>query len=73
MSTLNDTQLHCLRHLAHAGGGATLPCSTAILDQLHQRGLVEPVMQGALPLENPHSHYRVTAAGKSLLERLTRG
>jgi DNA-binding HxlR family transcriptional regulator len=72
MEALSASQKGCLQWLARHGTSEDRHCSARVLEQLHRLGLVERVVQGWLPLENPHAHYVISAAGKALLERLAR-
>lgn len=67
MEMLSKAQLECLQRLAHNQGGTGLPCSVSMLEQLERLGLVTRVVEGWLPLENQHTNYALTPAGKSML------
>lgn len=68
METLSTAQLECLQRLAKAHGETILPCSVSTLEQLERLGLIKRVVEGWLPLENQHTHYALTPAGKSMLD-----
>jgi hypothetical protein len=72
MEALSESQRACLQWLARHGESGDHHCSAKVLEQLHRLGLVERAVQGWLPLENPHSHYVISGAGKALLARLAR-
>lgn len=72
MDSLSKTQLACLQRLAHGGDSSSMPCSDTVLEQLLKLGLVRRISNSWLPLENPHSHYEISVAGRAQLERLAR-
>ena len=45
-----------------------VPCSNEALDSLLAKGLIERIPELWLPLEMQHCHYRLTMAGKALLD-----
>lgn len=68
MTELDPPELDCLETIARGLSDMTRPCADHTLQRLLSRGLIEPAPGIWLPLEMKRDSYRLTAAGRAVLQ-----
>jgi hypothetical protein len=69
MTTLNASELDCLKSIANEQPNTTPPCAEHILQRLVSLGLIEQTTNNWLPLEMMRVTYRLTTAGSTYLSQ----
>lgn len=72
MQELNRAEQDCLKLIAKPQPGELPACAEPILQRLVSSGLVERTATILLPLEMRRYSYRLTAAGRDVLQMLER-